>query len=237
MKFNYPEIPDIKDIKIEVPELPMQHNQKEREEPKTWFAKVARLTSWVLVPLLMPVYGIIMVFTLSILAVAPLPSRLMATGMIIVFNLLIPALLIYLLKFLGVVKDVALNQQNERLIPYIITMIAYGSSALYLWHAGCPQWVYMFYIGGAVAAIINSIVNIWWKISAHAAAAAGLVAMLASLIRVGIPVHTMGGWLLGAVLATGFLGTCRVYLYRHTPLQVMAGYAVGFCSVYFLCMI
>lgn len=234
MKFSYPELPE---IKIEVPELPIQQNQKEREEPHTLFAKVARFVSWIMVPLLMPVYGIILILTLSVLSAAPSSSRLMATIMVAVLNLAIPAVLIYILKFLGVVRDVALNQQKERPIPYIITILAYGGTALYLWHAGCPGWVSMFYVGGAVAAVINCVVNIWWKISAHAAAAAGLVAMLVILASKGMPVHPMLGWILGSILASGFLGSCRVYLYRHTPMQVMAGFTVGFCCVYFLCMI
>lgn len=231
MKFTYPELPE---IKLDVPEIPLQHNQREREEPKTWFAKIARFTSWILVPLLVPVYGMMLIFTLSIFAYAPVQSKLIAIMMIALFNLVTPAILIYVLKFLGVVKDVALNQQKERPIPYLITILAYSGSAIYLWHAGSATWIYMFFAGGAVAAFINAIVNIWWKISAHAAAMAGLVAMLVILAKEGMPVHPMMGWIMGAILLAGFLGTCRVYLYRHTPLQVMAGYAVGFCSVYIL---
>ena len=44
-------------------------------------------------------------------------------------------------------------------------------------------------------------------------------------------------WTVVWVLLAGILGSARVWLGRHTVGQVMAGYAVGFLSVYLLTMI
>ena len=44
-------------------------------------------------------------------------------------------------------------------------------------------------------------------------------------------------WLIAAVACAGLTGSARLWLGRHTLGQVLSGYAVGFCSVYFLTMI
>lgn len=44
-------------------------------------------------------------------------------------------------------------------------------------------------------------------------------------------------WLLISVGLAGLLGSARIWLGRHTLGQVLAGYVVGFCSVFFMMMI
>ena len=39
------------------------------------------------------------------------------------------------------------------------------------------------------------------------------------------------------MVLSGLLGSARIWLGRHTVWQVVAGYAVGFCSVFFLMMV
>lgn len=70
------------------------------------FTKLSHLLSWVLVPVLMPVYGVILAFGLSILAFTGFGVRLAFTGVVVAFNVAIPALIVLLLKRIGVVKDV-----------------------------------------------------------------------------------------------------------------------------------
>ena len=75
------------------------------------------------------------------------------------------------------------------------------------------------------------LINFRWKISAHAAGVAGVVALLIRIIRDGLPQDGAFLWLLIAIGLSGILGTARVWLGRHTAWQVIAGYAVGFLSV------
>ena len=99
---------------------------------------------------------------------------------------------------------------------------------------GAPVWATMFFCGGAVASILNLLINFKWKISAHSAAIAGLVALLIRLQRdVAVEPHLVV-WLLITVFCAGLLGSARVWLNRHTVWQVLAGYVVGFCSVFFM---
>lgn len=194
----------------------------------------SHIISWVLVPLLMPVFGILFIFRLSILDVIPANLQTAVTFVIAGINFFAPMLLIFLLKLLGVVQDVGLNGQKERAIPYVITALCYGASAWFVASRGAPVWVAMFFCGGVAASLINLAINFKWKISAHAAAIAGLVALLIRLQRDVAVEPKLFVWLLITVGAAGLLGSARVWLGRHTVWQVLAGYLVGFCSVFFM---
>lgn len=193
--------------------------------------------SWILVPLLMPVYGILLAFGLSILSYAPMGSKVIFTAIVIGLNVFIPALLVYLLKRMGIVDDIGLNGQKERLIPYIITILCMGGTAIFFHTRMAPAWLVMFFAGGAAAGLINMLINFRWKISAHAAAIAGVVALLVRIMHSDVPREGVLLWLLIAIGASGLLGSARIWLGKHTVWQVLAGFAVGFCSVFFLTMI
>lgn len=210
---------------------------EEEETPKPWelfVTKCCNILSWLLVPLIMPVFGILFIFRLSILDVIPAGLQTAVTFVIAGINFFAPMLLIFLLKVAGLIKDVGLNGQKERLIPYIITALCYGGSAWFVASRGAPVWVAMFFCGGALAALINLAINFKWKISAHAAAIAGLVALLIKMQKDVAVEDQLFTWLIITVGVAGLLGTARVWLGRHTVWQVLAGYAVGFCSVFFM---
>jgi membrane-associated phospholipid phosphatase len=251
MRFSYPEMPDASQRDLE-PKLETQTAVSEQEseavvddelvsyeatdvplqQPDTSFSKVAQVISWVFVPILMPVYAIVIIFTLSTLNSVAALNKWAVGGVVFGINVIFPMLMIYLMKYLGLVHDVGLNRRHERLYPYLITIMAMVGTAFYLHMRYAPAWVSMLYIGAGVTAMINLIVNRWWKISAHAAGAAGVVAIFVALQAGGHTVYDMTPWIVGSALIAGFMGSCRVYLYRHTPLQVIAGYTVGFLSVY-----
>ena len=207
------------------------------DNPSKWekaMDNFSHIISWVFVPLIMPVFGIIFIFRLSILDVIPAGLQTAVTFVIAGINFFAPMLLIFLLKLFGIVQDVGLNGQKERLIPYIITALCYGGSAWFVASRGAPVWVAMFFCGGVVASLVNLLINLKWKISAHAAAISGIVALLIRLQRDVAVESELFVWLLITVGCAGLLGTARVWLKRHTVWQVLAGYLVGFCSVFFM---
>lgn len=195
---------------------------------------LSNVLSWVLVPMLVPVIGTIMIFALSGLSAAPASSKWIFTGIVFLFTAVIPTVLVLLLKRVGIVHDIGLNGRRERMIPYAIMIIGFAALGWYFNVKGAPVWMVMFFLGGGLAAVINMVVNLRWKISAHAASVAGLVAMLLVLNDRGLPSQPMTWWIVGSIIFSGLLGSARVWLGRHTLMQVLCGYAVGFCSVYIL---
>lgn len=217
---------------------PQKGSKDDPESPvEKFISGVSHLLSWVLVPLLMPVYGLILAFGLSVLDVAPMGMRVNFTLIVAAITVIFPTILVLLLKKIGVVDNIGLNNRKERLVPYIITIVAYGATAWFMAAKNAPLWLSMFFAGGAVAALINLAINFKWKISAHAAGIAGVVALLIRIAKDGYAEPEIYSWILISIALTGLMGSARVWLGRHTVWQVLAGYAVGFCSVFFLTMI
>lgn len=194
----------------------------------------AHFLSWVLVPMFMPVFGIILCFGLTILNFTNFGTRLAFTAITAAFNIVAPMIVILLLKRFGFIKDVGLNEQKERLVPYLVCIVCLVGTAIFMYFKGAPVWLAMFFFGGAAAGVVEVIINKWWKISVHAAGIAGIVALLLYLLQFQFTLPATRTWLLITIGAAGLLGSARIWLGRHTLWQVLAGYAVGFCAVYFL---
>lgn len=207
------------------------------EERYSVITAVSHFLSWVLVPMLMPVYGTLMAFNLSILNFAPTYQKWIFTLIVAAINIMVPALAILLLKRLGVVNDVGLNQRRERTVPYIVVILCMAATAIFFWIKGAPIWLVMFFAGGTAAGIIELSVNFRWKISAHSAGIAGIVALLIRILQTGVAMPSTLAWLMVTIALTGLLGSARIWLGRHTIWQVAGGMTGGFCSVYFLTMI
>ncbi len=198
---------------------------------------IAQIISWVMVPFFMPVYGVLLAFHLSLLKYIPDSSKWGFVLVVALINIVVPSLLVLLLKRMGIVHDLGLNGRRERLIPYVITILCMLGTAWFAYAKGAPMWLVMFFVAGGAAGVFDTVVNFFWKISAHAAGTAGVVALLLRIMHSGYPEMNMIWWLLGAVCVWGLVGSARLWLGRHTLGQVLAGSAVGFCSVFFLTMI
>lgn len=198
---------------------------------------VARIFSTVFSPLLVPTYGVAAAIWLSILALVPSSAKWSVVLVTWLLTCLLPMLSIAGLVRLGKVSDPGLNNRSERTVPYIITALSYLACAFYLFKAHAPVWLWGFPCGGAIAVAICLPINFKWKISAHMAGMGGLIAVFFVLVVKGVFIYKPGWWITAAVLAAGCVGSSRVFLGRHTVMQVIAGTAVGFICVFLVSMI
>ncbi|HNL40506.1 MAG TPA: hypothetical protein PKH43_15250, partial [Saprospiraceae bacterium] len=156
----------------------------------------------------------------------------------------LPGFAVALMKPLGLIKSLEMEDKQDRIGPYIV------SGVFYLWlvknllsDGQTPQLYVIFALGATIGLFLAFLINIFSKISAHAVGMGGLVAMLLFLVvdwnDAGIVVPLPGGGLqistfvvliLGIVLA-GLVGTARLALKAHEPADIYRGYAVGFVSI------
>lgn len=207
----------------------------------TFEAKAMRLLHYISVffsimlnPLLMPTYGLFVAFWMSNLLVLTVKAKFTVILVVFLITCILPALLFTLLKFLKVIQSTRLDNRKERLIPYIITIVCYVASAVYLFSINAPEWLWMFMFGGGCAALISMIINFKWKISAHMAGIGGFIALVCRINADGDGIFELLPVICGAILIAGILGTSRIAMERHTFWQVIAGTLNGFVCVYFL---
>lgn len=193
---------------------------------------IARFFSTLLSPLFMPTYGIFLALWVSTLCYLPVGTRL--TVLIVIFGItcILPIIFIAVLHSFGKIQDKQLNSRTDRPLPYIFLIICYIGGYFYMAHIHSPQWLSLFMLGGATAALLSCIVNFWWKISAHMAGIGGLVALLFRIHTDGLGAFELLWIICGTIILVGILGSSRIALKRHTFWQVIAGFANGFICVF-----
>lgn len=198
--------------------------------------RISKILSAVFSPLLVPTYAVIIALWTSMLSMTPLPVRLRITGICFAITCLAPLVAILTLYKMKLISHPGLNERKERTLPYLVTIVCYAGCAWLLESVKAPSWLWLFMVGGGVAAVVSMIVNRWWKISAHLAAMGGLVAVVFRMAQLHVVAPGVDFLAVAAavVIAAGAVATARVYLGSHTLLQVIAGAANGFLCVYIL---
>jgi hypothetical protein len=145
---------------------------------------------------------------------------------------------------LGLIKSLHLDDKQDRTGPYIITGVFYLWLVKNLLSLGyLPSLFVAFALGATISLFLAFFINIFLKVSAHAAGMGGFVTMLLiTLFRypdatLGIP--AFGGTFMvgfGVVLALGILfaglvGTARLALKAHSPTELYIGYGVGCVAI------
>lgn len=198
---------------------------------------VASALSIIFSPLLMATYGVALAMVLSFLCFIPTATKLTVILETFLATTAIPVIGIFILSRLKVISDPKLNERRDRTFPYLIETACFIGLAVYLNHINAPAWLSLFLIGGAVALVVLTVVNRWWKISGHTTGMGGLCALVFYLMLSGNSIYDLQWEFLVAVLLAGLVCSSRVILGRHTLGQVTAGFFNGFLWVILLPML
>jgi len=137
-----------------------------------------------------------------------------------------PAFSVFLLWRLKLIQNVYLRTQQERIVPYIITMIFYW----WMWYLSRnftdqPAVLQFFYFGIFLSTVFGLIINTFVKISMHAMGIAGgcmfiLLTCFFSQTFLGTDIST-------ATLLAGLVCTARLLLDTHSNSEVYIGLFIG----------
>ncbi len=193
---------------------------------------ISHVISTVFQPLLMPTYGVMLLFMYTYFGVAYSNRFWHIVTPIMLFSFVIPGILIYLLLRIGLISDLSLKVRKERFYPYFITLLSYSAMVIFYYKAQMPTWFITMMAGSIAIMIIAILITLVWKISAHMFGVGGLVGGVMSVCY--YVEHSNPYWLfIGLFILAGSVGTSRLILKRHTLAQVIAGFLLGF-SVAFL---
>lgn len=164
---------------------------------------------------------------------------------IIMTTVTLPAIAVLMMKMLGWVSSFSLEDQHERIGPYIVGGIMYLSLYLHLTRAeSFPVSLRIAVLGTLIGLWTCFFINNFTKISVHAAGMGGLVAMVAltkltfgyDQAQIGlfgganlvVPVDVL---LYGSIFMAGVVSTSRLILKAHILREVYSGLVVGLVSI------
>ena len=194
---------------------------------------LSQACSIVLYPMLMPLYGILL-FCVGAKQLIPLLPSLYISLCIAgtaVITLVIPILLLVFMWKKGQIDSLHINNAKQRTTPYMYTLICYGFWAYFLRVTlQLPIFLLLVAIGSMFALLAVTIINHWWKISAHLTGIGGLLGGICSFA---LSYSVLPFWPIIIVLLVALiLMYARLYLDAHTPMQVVCGFLLGLLSTF-----
>lgn len=158
----------------------------------------------------------------------PLKLKWIISAMIFSFSFILPVINIFILYKLKRISSFTLEEQRERTFPYILTSCFYfGLFYLFLDLNIWPS-IKVLIFGGGLSVLLTAIVNVRYKISAHAVGIGGLIGSLMMISYVlkynAVPEISI------LMLLAGIIASSRLYLQSHKPSQIYSGFALGMLS-------
>lgn len=199
---------------------------------KTQLAKkFHHFISFVLQPLLIPTYAVLILLFSNMSIYYPKQWKYFALGGTFVFTALIPLIPMLILYGRGLINSMYITKREERTLPYIFTFISYVFWNFFLWNVlKLPFFFVVMGVSATASILITLLINLKWKISAHMGGIGGLTgAVVAYCMLMGSnPV----GLIVSLFILVGLTALARLELKAHTPAQVVAGFLLGFFSVF-----
>jgi hypothetical protein len=147
--------------------------------------------------------------------------------LLIAFNaVMFPAITVFLLKGLGFIESVYLRTQQDRIIPYISSMIFFFWTQYMLREQNyIPRILVSFMFGVFISSAAALIANIYNKISMHSIGMGGLVGLFLIIMQQNTMLMT---WPLCVVfIIAGLVCSSRLILSTHQPKEIYSGFVVG----------
>jgi hypothetical protein len=192
--------------------------------------RLAKIISIVFHPLLMPVYGMIIIFSApTLLGYLPFNVKKLLILILLVNNVLLPLSLLPFFIHRKIISSWTISERKERNIPLIIITILYFATSYIVFKFPIPAFLKSFIYAAALLSVIVTIINFWWKISLHSVGAGALIGLVLSLsFKMLTPLEW---YLISAVIAGGLVLSSRLKLNLHGPLQVWMGLVTGFLGL------
>ncbi|MCH8902799.1 MAG: hypothetical protein IIA45_02655 [Bacteroidetes bacterium] len=192
--------------------------------------RISQFISVALHPLFAPTiaFAIIMAFNPFLFESNTLEKFLILLE-IFVMTAIIPLMMVYVFYKIKIIKSLLMKKKEERLQPLVINLVIYTILYFQLKGDGYPTILNLTLLAGAVAAFITIVINFFTKISLHSIAIAGLATLVyctseSSSFKIQTLLYTL-------LILAGVVGTARLVLNAHKPIQIYLGYFVGWISV------
>jgi len=189
--------------------------------------RAARIISYLFHPLLMPTLGLVILLNSGtyISLLDPVAKRailfVMALG-----TLIFPVMMIPILYYRNLVTDLQNASREERLVPHLIILILYIITFIYFVRLPLSKVIHAYVLSSSVSLFLLLLLSFRFRLCIHMTALGGITGLVIALIL--LYETQMQGILMLVLMASGLTGTARLMLGTQKPVEVLAGYLVGF---------
>ncbi|MCQ2351509.1 MAG: hypothetical protein MJ003_05995 [Paludibacteraceae bacterium] len=193
--------------------------------------KIANILTIVFQPLLVPMYGLTLLLAVPQFYGYNMWAKIGIIAACVAIMVVLPVIWYLVLVKLKVITTPQASDRKERLWAYLFTLICYFCTAWFLYNIDA------FVIAKVVlmafwALLAVTIINFFWKISAHATGISGL---LGASVYISFAYGVYNPPLLVTLIfCCGFVCSARLQLKAHTPMQLIAGTLLGFTFMFVL---
>jgi hypothetical protein len=195
-----------------------------------YLEKSARVISVIFHPLLIPVYGTIIIFAAPTLyTYIPFTVKKLVTLIVLVNNVLLPLSLIPFFIHSNMISSWSVTEIKDRKAPLILSTLLYAVTAYIIFRFPVPQFLKTFIIASFFISLIVTLINLRWKISLHSVGAGVLVAVVLILsLKMSTPLLE---YIIPSIIAGSLVLSARLMLGLHEPKQVWFGFLTGFLGL------
>mgnify|MGYP007118307200 CR=1 FL=1 len=207
----------------------------DQDTNKSFTTALAKFISIVFHPLLMPLYGLGIIFTApTLLVYMPVEVKKLLFLIVFINNVFIPLVLLPFFKNRNLISTYTIEDKKERAVPLIMMSVLYSVTSFVIFKYQIPGFLKSFIFASTILVILVTLINFWYKISIHAVAAGALIAVVALLsLKMSSP---LVWYLVSTILTAGLILSSRLKLNSHDPGQVWSGFFTGFAvsGIFFL---
>lgn len=206
---------------------------------------LARFLSWLFLPLLTPIYALLIVFYVpaqpktfyifDALYYYPPEAKYLYLMLFFVFAVMAPGLSLIVLRFNNSISSLSLENREERGTPILIMVFYTAVLYLFLIFQGdntlVPNVIKGMALGGLLASAMSYVINKSFKVSLHGIGIGSLIGFVYTYF---LTMEEFSLWSLTAVIFTGGLVlSARLFLRMHNFSQIIVGASIGFASQFF----
>lgn len=196
--------------------------------------KVALIISSIFHPVFINLISLLLLFVLFPVLQFGLSDNVKLIYILFIFVTtgILPLLIVLLMKVLGKISSLLIDNKDERTLPYIITSTIYLLNYYLFMKVGAPQIIVSYLLGCSTITVAVLIINLFYKISIHTSALGALSAVIvASVHQASFDIRLL---LIIIFIITGITASARIYAESHNQQQLYMGFLTGTLIMFFI---
>jgi len=187
----------------------------------------AKIISLIFHPLLIPLYGLLIIFLAPTLFwYIPFKVKKILFLIVLTNNVFIPVSLLPFFRYRNIISSWLIETREERIVPLLAVSFFYSLTSVIIFRLQIPLFVKGYIFSVSIITVFATIINFWSKISLHSIGAGALNGIV---IILSMRTHEQLIWfILLVIIIGGLLLSSRLKLNLHNPSQVYLGFLTGF---------